>query len=214
MKKLIFLLFFIMPLFARSQTPVMQWDFENIRNRNTIEVSTNIADTIEGNFGEATGVSGKGLALDGFTACVIREGSDLRKPGNELTVEAWVSLGEYPWNWCPLITTESNEVKGYRLMIGPLGQVSMETAIGEQWIVCATQQEILPLRKWIHISGVYTAGKEMKVFVNGELEASIPIAGSMTWPSETKCIIGMVAVPGKPSDIHQNIGISACLFRS
>ena len=121
MKKLLFLLFIVMPLVARSQTPVMQWDFENIKNRNSIEVSTNIADTIEGNFGEATGVAGKGLALDGFTTRVIRSGSDLKKPGDEITIEAWVSLGEYPLNWCPVITTESDEIKGYRLMIGPYG---------------------------------------------------------------------------------------------
>jgi len=206
MRKLFLLIFIFLPLLTRAQKPVIQWDFENIKNRNSIEVSTNIADTIEGNFEEANGVLGKGLRLDGFTTRITREGSDLKKPVNEFTIEAWVSLGEYPWNWCPLITTESNEVKGYRLMIGPLGQVSMETAIGEQWISCTSAQEILPLRKWMHLTGVYTAGKEMKLFVNGELVASLQIAGSITWPAKTKCIIGMVAAPGKPSDIDRTWG--------
>ena len=123
MKKLFVLLLFVLPLFAMSQNPIMQWDFESIRNRNLIEASTNIADTIEGNFEEAAGVSGKGLRLDGFTTRIVREMSDLKMTDKEFTLEAWVSLGEYPWNWCPVITTESNEIKGYRLMIGPLGQI-------------------------------------------------------------------------------------------
>jgi len=212
MKKLWLILISLMSLAAAAQEPVMQWNFEKIVNRNLFEVSSNIPDTIEGNFEEAAGVAGKGLRLDGFTACVIREGSDLKKPGKEITIEGWVSLGEYPWNWCPVLTTESNEVKGYRLLIGPLGQVSMETAIGEKWIACATEQEIIPLRKWMHIAGVYTAGKEMNVYVNGELAASIPIAGSLTWSSATKCRIGMVAGPEKPSDIHRTWGTLASYF--
>ena len=82
MKRICLFLLFAIPSVVRSQTPVMQWNFEKIKNRNSIEVSTNIADTIEGNFGEATGVSGKGLALDGFTTRVIREGSDINRPGD------------------------------------------------------------------------------------------------------------------------------------
>ena len=131
MKNLFLLLLLVLPMIAISQKPIMQWDFENIKDRNSIEISTNIGDTIEGNFEEAAGISGKGLRLDGFTTRVIRKGNDLKKVDNEFTIEAWVALGEYPWNWCPVITTESNEVKGYRLMVGPMGQVSFQTAIGE-----------------------------------------------------------------------------------
>ena len=126
-----------------AQTPVMTWDFETIRDRGAFEVSTSIVDTIEGNFERVEGVSGKGLRLDGFTTRVIRKGKDIRKPGNAFTIGAWVSLGEYPLNWCPVITTESNEVKGYRLLIGPYGQVSFETAIGEQWISCTSANETI-----------------------------------------------------------------------
>jgi len=209
MKKLLLALFLIVPFYTVSQEPVMRWDFENIKNRNLIDISTNIADTIEGNFEEARGVDGKGLRLDGFTTRIVRKGSELKKPGNEFTIEAWVALGEYPWNWCPVITTESDEVKGYRLMIGPLGQVSLQTAIGEQWISCTSANEVVPLRKWVHLAGVYKAGKEMSVYVNGELSASVPIHGSMTYPVKTQGIIGMVAVPGKPSDIHRTGGTVA-----
>ena len=206
MTKFILSLITAFPLFALSQKPLMQWDFENIKNRNLIDVSTNIADTIEGNFEAANGVAGKGLRLDGYTTRIIRKGVDVKKPGSDFTIDTWVSLGEYPWNWCPVITTESDEVKGYRLLIGLQGEVSMQIAIGEQWITCTSGTETLPLRKWMNIVGVYSAKKEIRLYVNGELVAALPIKGSMTYPANSKCIIGMVAIPGKPSDAIRTWG--------
>jgi hypothetical protein len=189
-----------------AQTPVMKWNFETIKNRSLIEASTTIADTIEGNFEWVEGVTGKGLRLDGFTTRVIRKGKDIKNPGASFTIEAWVSLGEYPLNWCPLITTESDEIKGYRLQIGPYGQVSFETAISEQWMSCTSANETIPLRKWMHIAGVYTAQKEMTLYINGELVSSLAIKGSLTFPSKTSCILGMVKVPEKPSNTIRTWG--------
>ena len=206
MKSVYLLLFLFLSSVAMAQNPVMKWDFETIKNRKSIEVSTNIADTIEGNFEEATGISGKGLRLDGFTTRVIRSGKDTVKPGAELTIQAWVSLGEYPLNWCPVITTESGEIKGYRLLIGPYGQVSFEVAISEQWIACTSANETIPLRKWMHVAAVYTAGKAITLYVNGEALSTVAIKGSMTYPAKTNCIIGMVAAPRRPSNTIRTWG--------
>lgn len=195
-----------------AQTPVMTWNFETIRNRTAIEESTKIADSIEGNFEWVEGVAGKGLRLDGFTARVMRKGKEIKKPGTTFTIEAWVALGEYPLNWCPVITTESDEVKGYRLMIGPYGQVSFQTAIGEQWVSCSSPNETMPLRKWMHITGVYTAHKEMVLYVNGEPVFTTAIKGSLTYPSKTSCIIGMVAVPERPSNTIRTWGTVEAYF--
>jgi hypothetical protein len=197
---------FAVPQLIKAQNPVMIWNFETVSNRSAIEESTKISDTIEGNFEWVEGVSGKALRLDGFTTRVIRDGRDCQKPGTELSIEAWVALGEYPLNWCPVITTESDEKKGYRLLIGPYGQVSFETAIGEQWIACTSANEILPLRKWMHIAGVYTAQKEMTLYVNGEPVSTLPITGSLTFPAKPNCIVGMAAFPGRPSNTIRTWG--------
>jgi hypothetical protein len=189
-----------------AQTPVIKWDFETVGNRAVIEASTNIADTIEGNFEWVGGITGKGIRLDGFTTRVIRKGKDIIQPGGAFTIQGWVSLAEYPLNWCPLITTESGEIKGYRLLVGPYGQVSFETAIGEQWISCTSASETIPMRQWIHIAAVYEANKAMVLYVNGELVSSIAINGSLTFPAKTTCVIGMVAAPGKPSNTIRTWG--------
>jgi hypothetical protein len=213
MRSILALIFFLIPMVVLGQDvkPLMHWGFEEIENRKLIEASGNIADTIEGNFGSAPGVSGSGLRFDGFTTCVKRNSNDIIPTPDEFTVEAWVALGNYPWNWCPVLTTESKNMKGYRLMIGPLGQASFEGAINEQWISCSSGTETLPLRKWIHIAGVYRANESMKLYIDGELMAESQINGTIGDP-RSSCTIGMVASPGKPSDIHRTWGTIATYY--
>ena len=191
---------------SNAQKPVLSWDFSEINDRKTIERQSGMADTLEGNFHSVAGIRGEGLKLDGFTACLKHEDTNLQSPSDEITVEAWVAVGNYPWNWCPVITTENNETKGYRLMIGPHGEVSFQTAIGEQWISCTTERLTIPLRNWMHIVGVYRANRDLTVFVNGEKRTQMPIRGNMIYPRGGKCLIGMVAYPEKPSDIHRTWG--------
>jgi len=191
---------------AMAQTPAMTWDFETIKNGQVIEGSSQIADAIEGNFEVVSGIHRKGLRLDGFTTRIVRQGKDIQKPGPEFTLGAWVALGEYPLNWCPVITTESDEVKGYRLLIGPYGQVSFETAISEQWVACTGANATMPLRKWMHIAAVYKAGKAMTLYVNGKAIRTVSITSAMTWPKKTNCVIGMVAAPARPSDTIRTWG--------
>ena len=211
-KKVLILLmvfvFFNITAFSQQPDPIISWDFNNINNRTVIEKISGVADTLEGNFSVVKGVEGKGLKLDGFTACLRRTNNQLPVPGEEFTVEAWVSLGNYPWNWCPVITFESNEIKGYRLMIGPHGEVSIEAAIAEQWVTCTTGRLTIPLREWMHISATYRSGVDMDVYINGKLKATMPIQGNITYARGGKavCLAGMVAIPGKPSDIHRTWG--------
>ena len=208
----LFGLFLLTPFLTMAQPVIMQWDFETITNRTCIEPVTGVADAIEGNFEAAPGVVGKGLRLDGFTTRIVRADDKLKTPGDEFTVEAWVSLGEYPWNWCPVITTESKEVKGYRLMIGPSGQVAIEAAVAERWITCASAQETIPLRKWMHLVGVCRGGKDMTLYVNGELAASMPLNGLVTYATKAPAIIGMVTAPTNPSDIIRTWGTVPAYF--
>jgi hypothetical protein len=207
-KNLVFALLFIFLFHNLSfaQEPVLSWDFNEVTNRTTIEQKSGIADTLEGNFKLAPGIKGNGLRLDEFTARLIHKDPNMPVPGEEITVEAWVSLGNYPWNWCPVLTTETDETKGYRLMIGPHGEASMQVAISEQWISCTSERLTIPLRKWMHVVGVYRANKDLTVYVNGEQKAQMPVQGKLNYPGKKGCIIGMVTHPEKPADIHRTFG--------
>lgn len=208
----LFGIFLVHPFVTTGEEVLMQWNFENIANRTCTEPSTGIIDTIEGNAESAPGVAGKGVRLDGFTTRIIRDSGNVKSPGHAFTVEAWVSLGEYPWNWCPVITTEATEVQGYRLMIGPLGQAALEVAVEERWITCASAQEILPLRKWMHLVGVCRDGKDLSLYVNGTLAASLTLNGAVTHAKKSPVFIGMGAAPGNPSDIIRPWGTRPAFF--
>ncbi len=210
-RKLAVILFTFVAVEAAAQSPKAYWSFDKLENRQTQEAISGKADTLEGYFEKAPGIKGDGLRLDGFTACLRSSGPDRIVTGKEITVEAWVSLGEYPWNWCPVLTAESDEVKGYRLMIGPLGQASMECAIGGQWISCTSGRDAIPLRTWMHVAGVYRADTDVALYINGALIASNKINGSIT-AARSNYVLGMVARPEKPSDIHRTMGTVAAYF--
>lgn len=189
----------------QAQTPASHWSFTEINEGTSLEKVSGIVDTVEGNSFLANGVEGNGIRLDGFTSRILTKGSNRIVKGDQFSIEAWVSLGNYPWNWCPIISTVSNEIQGYRLQIGPLGQASLEVAIGEQWIACTSEQEALPLRTWMQITGTYEADNSINLFINGELVARTEIQGEIRYPNKGY-VIGMVNEPAKPSDIHRTWG--------
>ncbi|MCD6333172.1 MAG: LamG domain-containing protein [Bacteroidales bacterium] len=205
------LFIFSLSLSLSAQNKLASWSFEQLKNRVTPELISGRADTLEGNFEAAGGISGQGIRLDGFTTCVRTVEKQNIASGNEVSLEAWVALGNYPWNWCPVLTTETNETKGYRLLVGPLGQASFECAIGEQWISCSSGRDALPLRTWHHLVAVYKANQDIKLYINGVLVSSTQIHGSMSVP-RSDYLLGMVAFPEKPSDIHRTWGTIASYF--
>lgn len=204
----IVILFSIMSLSnLYAQNPEVHWDFEKIQKGRILEKIKNKWDVLEGNYGEAPGIRGRGLRLDGFTAALRAQETKTPVPGKELTVELWLALGEYPWNWCPALTAQKDDVGGYRLQIGPYGQVSMEVNVDENWVSAASERESIPLRKWTHLVGVYKANQMVEIYVDGERKATAEVKGEIR--SVGNYLLGMVASPGKPSDIHRTFGTLA-----
>ena len=173
----------------------------NLLNTRPLQPSLHVNRTVQGDLAgeflfQLVRIHAHGLRLDGFTTCLRRPVENTVNPSDEFTVEGWVALGNYPWNWCPILTTESDEIKGYRLMLGPHGQVSLQGAMGEQWISCTNEQEVMPLRQWMHIVGVYRAAKSLELYLNGKLIASSPVQGKIAYALRPEFLIGMAAASG------------------
>jgi len=207
---ILFLLGF--PGAAWTEDPVLYWDFEKTGETTTVEVVGGVEDILEGNTAVASGIKGLGLRLDGFTTCLRRKAGSPAALGDEFTVAGWVALGCYPWNFCPLLTTETGEVEGYRLMLGSHGEVSLQGAMGGEWAACTSEAGTIPLRRWVHVVGVYRAGKSLQLYLDGQLVVSTPIEGKVAFPAGSELRIGMVASPGKPSDIHRTWGTVAAYY--
>jgi len=161
-----------------AQNPVMHWNFEKVENRVVTECISGQPDTLEGYFDIAPA----------------------------FTIETWLALGSYPLNWCPIMTTESSEIEGIRFLVGPLGQVSLQAAIDEQWVSVSTAKNIVPLREWMHIAAVYSPEGELILYINGKVRASLRVQGPIDHSNRNELRVGMVAYPEKPSDIHRTWG--------
>jgi hypothetical protein len=67
--------------------------------------------------------------LDGFSSSIERNIVPSDKIKNQLenspdiTVEAWVSLGAYPWNWAPILTVGKYRILGFYLGIDSQGRL-------------------------------------------------------------------------------------------
>jgi len=61
------------------------------------------------------------------------------------------------------------------------------------------------------VVGVYRADTDMSLYINGELKSTVKIKGSFT-STQADFVLGMVAAPEKPSDIHRTGGTIAQYF--
>jgi hypothetical protein len=86
-------------LFKASKGLVARWSFEKTGNTATPDSVSDTEDAIGGSFQSVPGVSGKALRFDGYTTSVRVASEQAPKLGQAFSVEAWVALNTYPWNW-------------------------------------------------------------------------------------------------------------------
>ena len=165
---------------------VAQWSFENSAD-----------ESISGSEFEITGlakfvpgVKGSAIKFDGFSSFV--EGSffaeDMEEEEDEdedeeeefglpraLSIETWISIGAYPWNWAPILTIGKYKVTGFYFGIDSRGcpgfHVSDATSV---WHECnaAVDPETkagMELHQWYHVVGTYDPREGLAIYVNGEL---------------------------------------------
>ena len=140
------------------------------------------------------GVSGTALGFDGYFSKVTIPRDRAPRITGELTLEAWVALGAYPWNDAGIVHQSSGQaitpqaykhgyrdpyvyrpwdVKGYMLGIDPYGR-PMFKVNGRQVGSGEVQHKdkvdgthVLPTYRWVHLAGVYGNGS-LSLYMNGE----------------------------------------------
>jgi len=197
---------------ALGADPLAWWKFDEVSDGRTPERGAQRGDPIAGNFKLVPGVAGKALKFDGFTAEIVRPAASAPRLTDSFTIEAWVALGAYPWNWCPLIEQSSETNAGYSLAIGPRGQFRLGLAAGGKWRECMTKDVLLPkdfllpLRQWTHVAASFERGKGLAVYVNGAPAGSTNVSGAWTPAAKADLRIGVIPAPAKPSNIHREHG--------
>ena len=136
----------------RKEEPNTHWTFDKKE------------DSITGFHRLVEGVKGKAIIMDGYTTKIERPASQFHQLDQELTVEAWIAIGAYPWNWAPIAAQENtvsansnlddiswpddltndSPREGFFFGIGPQGQLGYHVGTG-RWEVCQSSEQI-PLR--------------------------------------------------------------------
>ncbi len=128
------------------------------------------------------GVKGTAFKFDGFSSYIegrpdfkYNEDEEIEFP-EEISVETWVSLGAYPWNWAPILTIGKYKITGFYFGVDSRGRVGFHMSDATSvWHECNSyiSQDSrlgLELQKWYHVVATYSPDSGIKLYINGHLE--------------------------------------------
>jgi len=199
-----------MGCFAGGNGPAAWWRFDEGKKDAVIDSVSGTRDEIDGNFRYVRGVRGKAIKLDGFTSRVVRKASEAPRLGDSFSVEAWVALGAYPWNWCPIVSQGEYGERGYYFGIDSQGRFGLGVQVGEEWVECRSEvrEELkgkvgakvdLELGRWYHVAAVYESGEGMRIYKDGKEVGRVSAVGKVKFAPELDILIGRNRKPMAPT---------------
>jgi hypothetical protein len=205
MKKLFFLFLIVIEIHSTGYCQndlLLYWDFNDkkeVPNLNvdvpeeeedtplitTQEIITNSNFEIHGLARYVKGVKGSAMKFDGFSSYVSgwpdlpevfdEEGYETDPMPEEISIEAWVSVGAYPWNWVPILTLGKYKITGFYFGIDSKGRLGFHMSDATSvWHECNSKLNPdtklgLDIQKWYHVVGTYSPQSGMAIYINGEL---------------------------------------------
>jgi hypothetical protein len=183
---------------AQVPAPVLSWHFDESEGDYAAEQIRNAEGSISGVYLRVPGVHGNALRLDGETSGVSVKGSALPDLAPAFTIEAWIVIDAYPWNWAPIVDQRREEKAGLFFGVDSFGHLGLQAEIGGKWESVATSQP-LPLKKWVHVAATFSPSTGMTLFVNGEPVKSKPTSGAFISATAEDLLIGRVRYPTLPA---------------
>ncbi len=200
-----------------AQEPVASWTFETLPQAKAEEGAEKPIETIQGNWLQRPGVKGHALRLDGYSTRLVRPAPHVPRLPSRFSVEAWVALGAYPWNWAPVLaqekthcisapredicwpaTIDPNQAQaGYYFGLSPRGQFALHLALDGKWQVCASDDFAIGLRRWHHVAATYDPAAGVTLFLNGKSVKRFSLSGAFTPAADQELRLGMNHVPRK-----------------
>jgi len=194
-------------LLAQNKGPVAGWSFNESSGQVARDSVSGMDDVISGLFKHVAGVSGNGLRFDGETTVVTRDHKGVPQTPAGVTLEVWVAVNTYPWNWVPVVEHRREEQAGYSFGIDSFGHFGLKIAVGGQWWSLVSKSQ-LPLKKWAHIAGSYDPAKGMAIYLDGALAGELALQGSLVPADREDLVIGRARDPILPAQwIHPKIPV-------
>jgi hypothetical protein len=179
---------------AQSPSPVANWAFDSGCGPTVREAVSGADDKVGGFFKCVPGVSGNGARFDGYTTSVTRSAAMAPKLRGPFTLDAWVALDTYPWNWVPIVDQELDFQTGYFFGIDAFGHVGLQVAGNNIWrSVTSTAQ--IPLKRWAHLAGTFDPNRGLVIYLDGKEVGSLASQGAMLPAEGQDLLIGRVREP-------------------
>jgi len=206
-----------------APAPVAWWSFDHVEAGHVADDADHSIDTVSGQYSTPPGIAGNALKFDGYTTVVSRKAAGAPVITDAMTIEAWVALAAYPWNWTPVVDDAEVGVRGYAFEVGPRGQIRLRVGADGQWLTATSPDFVIPLRTWVHIAGRYAGSRGVTVFVNGKPAGELvpDVAASnrgrapswrMTPARTADLLVGAVRAPERASNWHRFEGTRPSWF--
>ena len=184
--------------------PVAWWKFdEGLHESNdaTFENIGNIKCPVTGNITLwKKGISGTALAFDGYDSKVVYTPGKNDLFNHDFTIEAWVVLGAYPWEWGPVMDYTSDDKSGVYFGVNSDGRAGIRLNDGEEEAGLISDKQI-PLYKWTHVAANYNkVGKLLGLYIDGEKSGEIETRGLPFKFKSTDLFIGLNKWPRKSAN--------------
>jgi len=170
-----------------SDGPVAWWKFDAWTALESVSGTTN---ELEGNYKfMPEGVRGGCLRFDGFTTLLRCKAAQVPALSKGLTLQAWVAMAAYSWNWTPLIAQRDGETRGYSFGIDSRGHFGLQLAADYRWTTCLATN-VLKLKTWHHVTAVYDPAFGVHLFLDGQPAGSFPVEKGLTLAKDIDLFIG------------------------
>jgi len=174
------------------------WSLDEGKGRQTREDKTKTECSVSGHGAEwRTGVAGTALEFDGYTTRIELPAAKAPKVTNKLTLEAWVAVAAYPWNYTAIIQQGDviDEGKGWFLGFDADGKPTVAVMIDGRKCVLTAQDPNNRLQRfrWTHLAGVIdTAAGTMTIYIDGRAagSADVPKDKSIDLAQDKPVVVG------------------------
>jgi hypothetical protein len=164
------------------------WNFDQVRPGIITESIGQVEDSVAGFHKHVKGVDGQALLYDGYTTIVKRKAAKAKIFRNAFTIEAWIAIQAYPWNWVGIVDQKSKD-GGYQFGVNANGLLRLEAFVDGKLISVISDQKI-ELLKWTYIAGGFDPENGLTIYINGKAVGFAEQSGSLSHARDLAILIG------------------------
>lgn len=165
-----------------QSTLVARWRFDEGHGDKVHDSVSENDDQILNYFDWVKGATGNNLKFDGFTTMIERAAADAPKLRGGFTIETWLAIQSYPWNWVAIVDQDEDRNAGYFFGIDAEGRLGLQVSVWGVWEICRSEVR-LPLNRWVHVAGVYDPRSGIHLYIDGKPQGQLPVSGDFS-PAE------------------------------